>query len=378
MSASTASMRGFSLPELMVAMVIGLVLTLAVSVLVLRQESFRRGVSSGNDLTSNAAYAAYFLDRELRSAGAGFSQTVAENYGCLVHASRDKAQLLPAARGFPAPFSAVPGSYRLVPLVVFAGAGANGSDVIAVATGNAGLGESSLPVAPKSVTAERLTLSNTLGMRAGDLALLSQVGLGCMVQQVNAGFVGGRVPVLEFGGSYAAETIGGLGIRSFSTGNSFVTLLGNLVGNQPRLELLGIGAGGTLFAYDLLQLNADGSQPLVEGVVDLRVRYGVDTGKGGQVDAWVAPSTAGFTAAELTNASVASQGRLQSILAVRIGLVLRSDLVDKTEVTPASLTLFSDLDEALRYRFAVPAGTTNQRYRVVEFTVPLRNIRDSR
>jgi len=378
MSAGTASMRGFSLPELMVAMVIGLVLTLAVSALVLRQESFRRGVSSGNDLTSNAAYAAYFLDRELRSAGAGFSQTVAENYGCLVRASRDKAQLLPAPRAFPAPFAAVPGSYRLAPLVVFAGAGANGSDVVAVATGNAGLGESGLPVAPKSVSAERLTLSNTLGMRAGDLALLSQAGLGCMVQQVNAGFVGGRTPVLELGGSYAAETIGGLGITAFSTGNSFLTLLGNPVGNQPRLELLGLDANGTLFAYDLLQLNSDGSQPLVEGVVDMRVRYGVDTGKRGQVDAWVAPNAAGFTAAELTNASSASQARLQSILAVRIGLVMRSDLADKTDVTPASLTLFSDLDEALRYRFTVPAGTANQRYRVVEFTVPLRNIRDSR
>jgi len=378
MRSGTASTRGFSLPELMVAMVIGLVLTLAVSVLVLRQESFRRGVSSGNDLTSNAAYAAYFLDRELRSAGAGFSQTVADNYGCLVRASRDKAQLLPAVKAFPAPFSTVPGSYRLAPLVVFAGAGANGSDVISVAAGNAGLGENGLPVAPKSVTAERLTLANTLGMRAGDLALLSQAGLGCMVQQVNAGFVGGHTPVLELGGSYAAETIGGLGITAFATGNSFVTLLGNPAGNPPRLELLGVGAGGTLFAYDLLQLNSDGSQPLVEGVVDMRVRYGVDTGRRGLVDAWVTPTTAGFTAAELTNASAASQGRLQSILAVRIGLVMRSDLADKTDVTPASLTLFSDLDEALRYTFAVPTGTTNQRYRVVEFTVPLRNIRDSR
>jgi len=235
MSQFPASTRGFSLPELMVAMVIGLILTLAVSVMVARQESIRRGLSSGNDLTSNAAYAAYFLDRELRSAGAGFSQTVPDNYGCLVHAAaRDKGQLLPAPKAFPAPFDTLPKDYRLAPLIVFAGAGANGSDVIAVATGNAGVGGNGLPVAPKSVATDRLNLANTLGLRGGDLALLSQAGMDCMVQQVRDDFVGGGTTVLEFGGNYAAEAIAGFGVTAFSQGKTFATMLGNVVGNQPR------------------------------------------------------------------------------------------------------------------------------------------------
>src|SRR5437868_8292542 len=109
--------RGFSLPELMVAMVIGLVLTLAISTMVARQESVRRGVTSGNDLTSNTAYASYLLDRELRSVGAGFSQSVASNYGCTLRASRDAAQLLPAPAAFPAPFATIPQDYRLAPVM---------------------------------------------------------------------------------------------------------------------------------------------------------------------------------------------------------------------------------------------------------------------
>jgi type IV pilus assembly protein PilW len=364
----------------MVAMVIGLILILAVSVMVARQEAIRRGVSSGNDLTSNSAYAAYFLDRELRSAGAGFNQTAADNFGCLLHASaRDKGQLLPAPKAFPAPFAAIPRNYRLAPLIVYAGAGANGSDVIAVATSNAGVGGSGLPVAPQSVETDRLTLANTLGLRGGDLALLSQEGLGCMVQQVRDDFVGGGTTLLEFGGNYTAEAIAGLAVSQFSHGKTFATMLGNVVGNQPRLELLGIDSGGTLSAYDLLQLSSTGVQPLIDGVVDMRVLYGVDTNGNGTVDTWVAPTLAGFTAAELTDGSGAAQARLRSILAVRVGVVVRSDLVDKTDVTPPTLELFSNLaDEALHRTFEVPVGTTQQRYRVVEFTVPLRNVRDSR
>ena len=61
-----------------------------------------------------------------------------------------------------------------------------------------------------------------------------------------------------------------------------------------------------------------------------------------------------------------------------MGLVLRSDLAEKTEVTSSRLTLFSDLPVALQHTFTVPTGTATQRYRTVEFTVPLRNVRFSR
>lgn len=371
--------RGFSLPELMVAMVIGLVLMLAVTTMVARQESVRRGVTSGNDLTGNAAYASYLLDREMRSAGAGFSQAVAQSYGCAVRVSLDSAQLLPATKPFPAPFAAVPRDYRLAPLIVFAGAGAHGSDVIAVAAGNSALSEAALPVVPRSAAPGELKLSNTLGMRAGDLLLLSQAGTGCMVQQLGNNFTGGPTQRATLGGRYAADTIDGLTITQFST-KPFVFVLGNVVGNQPRFQLLGIDADDTLVSYDLLQLRSEGVQPLAEGVVDMRALYGVDMARGGQdqVTEWVAPTASGFTAAALTDGTAVARENLRHILAVRVALVLRSDLVEKTDVTAGKLTLFSDLPDAVHQTYTVPAGSANQRYRVVEFTVPLRNVRDAR
>ncbi|KQW51704.1 hypothetical protein ASD88_03535 [Pelomonas sp. Root662] len=362
----------------MVTLAIGLVLTLAISMMVARQEGIRRGVTSGNDLTSNTAYAAYMVERELRSAGAGFSQATAENYGCPLNVSRNNAQLLPSTTAFPAPFAAIPQTYVLAPLIVHAGAGANGSDVIAVATGHSGLSESALPVVPNSPAAGQLRLANTLGLRGGDVVLLSQQGVGCMVQQVSSPFAGGAVTTLTFGGTYAANVINGLSISAF-TARPFLSVLGNVTGNPPRFMLLGIGDNATLFAYDLLNINSATPQGLVEGVVDMRVRYGVDAAGGAQqVASWVAPTDVNFTAAALTAGTNVAQDNLQRILAVRVGLILRSDLADKNDVTPASLTMFGTLGAGLTHTYTVPTGTTNQRYRVVEFTVPLRNVRHSR
>ena len=386
MKPSQTRSRGFSLPELMVAVTIGLVLTLTISTVISRQESIRRGVTSSNDITGNTAYAAYLLDRELRSAGSGISQVSQHNFGCPVAASLSNTQLLPSTAAFPAPFASVSQTFRLVPVVVFAGAGAGGSDVIAVAAGNSGLSEGGLPVVPQSAAAGQIQLRNTIGIKGGDLILLSETGVGCMLQQVASPFTGGATQVLNLGGTYAADTINGVAITGFSKGNAaFVSLLGNTTGNPPRFMLFGISSTGKLVSYDLLKLSGTGIQELVDGVVDMRVLYGIDTTTGGltpqsqrQVTGWVAPTDTNYTAATLTNGTHASVIRLQGILALRVGLVLRSDLAEKSDVAPSSLTLFSDLDSSLQYTYTVPIGTTNQRYRVVEFTVPLRNIRYSR
>jgi type IV pilus assembly protein PilW len=363
----------------MVSLVIGLVLVLTISTMVARQEAVRRGVTSGNDITGNAAYAAYMLDRELRGAGSGFSQAPSENYGCPLNVSRSASQLLPATTAFPAPFASIPQTYVLAPLVVHAGAGAGGSDVIAVATGNSGLSEMPLPVAFNSALAGQVSLSNTLGIRAGDIVLLSEQGQGCMLQQVRSGFVGGAAQTLTFGGTYAADTINGQAITNFSHSSSstYISVLGNVSGNQPRLQLIGLGDNATLFAYDLLRLNTSTPQPLVEGVVDMRVVYGINAAHDDkqQVTDWVAPTDPDYTAAALTAGTGVAQANLKAILAVRVALVLRSELVEKTDVTAEELTMFSSLPQAVQRTYTVPAGTTNQRYRLVEFTVPLRNVR---
>lgn len=377
MNRTYARRRGFSLPELMVSLVIGLVLVLAITVIVARQEDIRRSVTSGNDLSSNSAYSAFVLDRELRHAGSGLVGSV--NWGCPVAVSRNNAQLLPTLAPFPAPFAAIPATVPLAPVIAHASAGANGSDVLAVMAGNSGLSESGLPIAPMSATAGQVQLNNTIGMRGGDLILVTQAG-ACMLQQVSNGFAGGATPTLTFGGTYAADTIGSVSLTDFasssSNGSAYVSVLGNTVGNRPRFQLLGIDSYNTLVTYDLLNLSTTAPQPLVEGVVELKVRYGIDgTGARTAVTTWVAPSAAGYTAADLSNGTSVAQTTLGNILAVRVGLVIRSDQAAKEAVTGDTITLFGDLGGALTHTYNVPAGTQQQRYRAVEFTIPLRNVR---
>ena len=100
----------------------------------------------------------------------------------------------------------------------------------------------------------------------------------------------------------------------------------------------------------------------------------MDTDADGRIDSWVAPTAAGFTAAELTDGSVAARDRLMTIMAVRVGMVLRSDRIEREDVSPAALTLFADLPAALQHSHAVASALRTQRHRSVEFTVPLRNV----
>jgi type IV pilus assembly protein PilW len=55
-------------------------------------------------------------------------------------------------------------------------------------------------------------------------------------------------------------------------------------------------------------------------------------------------------------------------------VVLHSDRIERDDVAPASLTLFADLDASLHHSVAIASADRRQRFRTVEFTVPLRNV----
>ena len=368
--------RGFSLVELLVAVVIGMALVLALTTVMIRHDGGKRTMISTNDLSLTSAFVSYAMDSELRSAGTGFTQDWRSTYGCLLRVARGGAQILPRAAAFPSPFAAVPQQVRLAPLLIHAGAGTGGSDVLAVATGASGLGETPIRVQPTSATAADLRVTSTVGLRGDDLVLVAEDGLGCMLQQVSVGFAGGANQLLSFGGAYAKADIDALQLASFSVGEiARVSLLGNTTGNRPMFRLFGVGANDMLFSYDLLQLDGnDTALPVAAGVVDLRALYGVDTTADGVIDTWVAPTDALYTAAALSADTLAAKQRLLSIMAVRIGMVLHSDRIEREDVAPASLTLFADLPAALQHSHAIAASDRQQRFRSVEFTVPLRNI----
>lgn len=366
---------GFTLIELLVAAAIGMALTLAITLMLVRFESGRRTLTSMNDSSIGGAYVSYALDRVVRSAGSGYTQSWRNSFGCQLLVSRSGTTTLPRASAFPAPFAGVPQTVRLAPVVIHAGVGTDGSDVLAVHTGSSGLGESPLRVLPASATTTGLRVPATIGLRADDLVLVFQNNGNCMLEQVAAGFAGGATQQIDFGGTYADDIINGVRLQDMSNADAWVTPLGNMVANRPMFQLIGVGADATLVAHDMLQL--DGSDAVVaiaDGVADLRARYGIDTDGDGRVDSWVDPGTAPWDATSLQSGTLAAQNNLGSILALRVGVIIRTNTPERDPVAPATLTLFSDLGSTLQATRTLTTAERQLRWRTLEFTVPLRNV----
>lgn len=366
---------GFTLVEMLVAVVIGLAMTLAVTLMLTRYESGRRTLTSVNDASIGGAYVSYALDRAVRSAGSGYMQSWINAGGCRVLASREGTQVLPRAAAFPAPFASVGQTVRLAPVVVHAGAGTGGSDVLAVMTGSSGLGEAPMPIQPGSVTTDDLRLGSTVGLRGGDLVLVYQDRTNCLVQEVAAGFTGGADQLLSFGGDYADSDIAGVELISIgATEPAWIVPLGSTGAARPQFQLIGVGANTTLVAHDMLQIDgADTVTAIADGVADLRVRYGVDTTGDGRIDSWQDPASSDWSAATLQGGSEAARIRLSQIMALRIALITRTQVPERDAVAPSSLLLFADLDATLQVTRTLSSDERLMHWRVLDFTVPLRN-----
>jgi type IV pilus assembly protein PilW len=372
--------QGFTLVELMVAVAIGMALILAMTLMMARFETGRRSLTSVNDASQGGAYVTYALDRLLRSAGSGYVQGWRGAFGCKLAAARGGAAVLPRASAFPAPFATVPQDVMLAPVVVHAGAGTDGSDVIAVTTGSSGMGESPMPVTANSATATNLRVPATVGVRGNDLVLVYDGGADCMVQQVTSPFTGGATQDLNFSGTYAVASVGAAALANMYTATSvtgnpaWVSMLGNETTNRPSFQLIGVGDNATLVAHDMLRLDgSDTPVAVADGVGDLRVRYGLDTNADNVVDTWADPGVAPWNAATLQS-GVAARNALRQIIALRIAVAVRSSQPERTVQSPATLTMFPDLAAALQATRTLSSDEQLLRWRVLDFTVPLRNV----
>lgn len=367
--------RGLTLIELLVAMVIGLVVTLAVTSIVTVGESQKRSTTSTNDMNQTGAYAAYVLDRVIRNAGSSFAQTLQPVdrgvFGCKLNA----AAVLPAA-AFPAPFKTkfLAGSttdLRVAPILIGKSLSDTGSDVLIVMSGDAVAGG-----VPRGLTdpgsATTLSMDNTVGIAAGDLVLVSQNGTtDCLIEQVS----GTTTKVLTLGGKYytAGKTTS---LESLASSNStYVTPLGNPANNNIQFHLYGVGDNRTLVNFDLLQGSGNAAQAIADGVAEMRAIYGLDTTGDGKLDAWVDPGAVGYDIKTV----MATPATMKQIIAVRVALVMRSTSKERDHVSPEELTLFAEYTDAAKKSLAQTVTLSDAddqyyRYRVVEFTVPLRNM----
>ncbi|HWV04311.1 PilW family protein [Ralstonia sp.] len=398
-SFARTAQRGLTLVELLVALVIGLVVVLAVTSVVTVGETHKRSTTSTNDMNQSGSYATYMIDRLLRSAGSGFAQTGTRGlFGCRLSATRriggTATAILPrTASAFPAPFdtllggsgAAAAGNLRLAPFLIAKGATDGASDTLVIMGGNAAAGDVPRRIRSGFPGNNNLRLDNTIGLANGDIGLVSQEGTAdCLIEQVSVtdatAFAAAGNEVLPMGGRYFTSTGATTSLATLAAnGTALFTPLGNVDANNLQFQLLGVNANRTLVAYDLLRAAGTGSdegtdasamQALADGVVALYAVYGVDTDSNGTVDAWIDPAAAGYTISTL----MLAPDTMRHIVAARIALVMRGSLFEKTPVTKDSLTVFGDLVAASRRTLTIPEADRNFRYRVIDTTIPLRNM----
>ena len=367
---------GMTLVELLVAMGIGLAVTVAITSLLIASENHKRTTTSTNDAEQTGAYAVYALDRAIRGGGSGFAFSAFGTDRGVLGCKLNVSNILPRADALPDPFGSTAflttsANLRMAPVLIAKNQSQAGSDVVVVMNGSGAAGG-----VPRQVTgggsATTLILDNSVGFAVNDLALVSQSGItDCLLEQVTN--ISGAT--LTVGGTYSTTGPSTATLETLASNTAtYVTPLGNATANNVQLTLYGVGGNRTLFSYDLLRATGDASQAIADGVDQMHAIYGVDTNGDGIRDDWAAPDDTGYDIATV----MSTPATMRKIIAVRVSLVLRSNYYDKNPISPGTLTLFSGLTNAAGTSLAqsVTLGADDQhyRYRVFEFTVPLRNM----
>ncbi len=393
--------QGMTLIEMMVAVVISMVLSVAVMAVMSTFEGRRRTLGSSSDLEQAGNLAMFQLDRWIRSAGTGLVRANSYAYGCKLFASKAGTQILPAPASSstpPAPFASVnPGAsgvFRLAPVMILPGQttpGVSGhaSDVLVLmSSGDDG---SQVPT-PFTATpaAAQLTVANTTEISPGDLLLIADqqfaAGNGpadCLVSQAASTLATtGIGTAVALAGSYYAATVDTRSVVDFTDAAVTLDLGGDGTSNAtslpPSFQLIGVGDNDTLYSYDLLQTAASPLQAQAEGVFEMHAVYGIDsTGNpNNRIDQWVgAGSTSAYSVSALSAGTSGAAGLLKNIRALRVALIMRTALPEKDAVAAATtLTMFSDLSASgLTLTRTLSAAEQHYRYRVVETTIPVRN-----
>lgn len=367
-SSSSAGQGGFTLIELMIGVVIGLLASLAVTHVLVNSEGQKRATTSGSDAQVNGALALSTLQRAMQPAGYGFAATPAV-VGCTLSASWNGA----AIAGFPT---------VLAPVTISDGA-SDGPDAIRILAS----GKTSYSI-PLRVVAPGYTAGNTFfpvgsvrGIAQGDLvvaapSISSPPGTACEVFQVTAN--PGSVPQVDRVDN--AWNAAGVPATSYGDGAGLLNMGVPLdvtysISNNKALVANTLNIADAAHSYEP---SYSGTAELFPNIVQLQAMYGKDADGDGNVDTW-------------DNVTPGTNAEWLKVIAVRIALVSRSSQYEKEEVTFDNVSWDVGLAGSVAGAVTCPSGTggggkcltikidtlpdwKHYRYKLFETIVPLRNL----
>jgi type IV pilus assembly protein PilW len=408
-----APSRGFSMVELLVAMLIGLIGMVIIFQVFEVSEGIKRSTTSGGDAQQNGVIALYTMERDLRNAGMGFNETAFA--GCNI-VGYDKSRATPD-------FPPVGQTLKLAPVLITAGATPTTPDQITVLYGSQNQAVASVPIqADMNLATDPVKVTNPFGYSNGDILILNEPASGknCAIMEATDVDTPSVTVKHEDATPYNAagkarnprfNKPGGLGIvyKGFTTANvTRVFNMGNLYYvspgatapvNLPVFNTYAV-ANGNLTVTSQFVIDPNTGQPqttsVADNIVHMRALYGLDDGinDGVTVTYNVGAAKAGdgivdrYVDAATFDALVPVPW--QSLIAVRIVVVARSvQAEDSNQGKGAACDATAALPQwtgtpwaaALKYRteldvsatVAVPDSWQCYRYRVFETTIPLRN-----
>jgi type IV pilus assembly protein PilW len=329
--------RGFSLIEIMVGIVIGMIAVLVIYQVFAAAEGIKRNTTSVGDAQQNGLLSSFMLTIELANASNGASYAIKELGTCSVTAD-------PAT------------TFRPIPVLITDGGAAANPDSFVVNYSVAQRVAAPVPFTANAAPGADYKVQSPSGFKAGDLIVaISTVGdcAPSRVTAVSAPGIAGEVTITHTGAPVA-----------FTSDSLLFNLGPKNNGQRVAYDVSGGILRSTALWDDTgAKLASPVPSPIASNVVIMKMLYGIDNGAGGV--AWTA-ATGPWSAANVLAANVSTLGKIR---AARIGIVVRGEQWDKT-LGDQSWHLF---EVPVLLNGTVAAANGNYRMRTYETIIPLRN-----
>lgn len=348
---------GFTLVELLVGMMVGLIGIVVISQMYVASEERKRTAGGSSDAQVAGNLAMFSLERTLRMAGYGLSNTLL--LGCTTLAYNSTR----ATPDF---------SFTLGPVIIEPNADGNsdrvtvmysGSDGVALLDGN--------QFNAAAASGANFPMKTNVGFTPpGDLVVAAEAGKSCSLAEITSAATN---DLQHADGTF--NKTGGLGVAY--TSSAYLFKLGRTAYDSANRHRTPFTVQRWRVSGDRLNMealfpyvaaadsNADGwsEYPLANGVVQIKALYGTALTDGGPIDNW--------------NTNAVTQVGWPKTMAVRVALLVRSGQYEKEDVPINTTNPPAWNDGATAFVMTDPADGTRwqrYRYRVYEVDVPLRNI----
>ncbi|HZW26483.1 MAG TPA: PilW family protein [Gallionella sp.] len=373
----THAQDGFTLIELMVGLVLGMIATLAIFSTVSSFESQRRVTGSGVDMQQNGLLALYSIEQDIRMAGYGLIDTTTTpgDLPCTRIDAYSPASV----------FSSAP---------VLIANGSAGTDIITVnrldsdtggiVTGghaarvSAALGAGVVPTA--------IQLDTSKALRTNDFILVSESGLDCSLLKVSASpsaTIGASGVDVVPAGNASGDTTQHPAFPNYGASAAVSAVVTNLGPGDPAFATTKYQINGN---YDLIRSEDGGANwnAVASNIVAVAAQYGIADVGGQSVNCWTdaVDKTSATDCAGGKNWAAPASAELRRIKGIRVAIVARSaQLMPKTngvctttttapvawvDSTGSSVPPVIDLT-------AIPDWGC-YRYKVYQTIIPVRNV----